>query len=189
MAYPGASGADLRFSSGQVPACTRPCGSCGSNATRCPRSTGHFLSIAAEQALRHPLRYLVGSLYRPGFLWSGYPTEYLGGSFDRPLRDNVRAGGIGVAAIKLVCRLGFGVVLVAATVWESLLLLQSGQPLAVVPVAMLTYLTALTAFLDVPALRFRLPFEPLAIMLAMPVVWWVGRWWTRRPQRAPSQDA
>jgi hypothetical protein len=53
------------------------------------------------------------------------------------------------------------------------------------PIAMLAYLTALTALLDVPALRFRLPFEPIAIMLAVPAFGWAGQRWVLRRLEVP----
>ncbi len=178
--------AHLRLTSATIP--------CAYAAMRVLAQQGHslpeidreFFRIAAREIRRHPVRYLRGALYQAGFLWSGYPTEWLGGSFDQRLRDNLKAGGGGVVVAKVVCRLLLGLVLAAATALGAALLLRSRNRFAVVPVVLLAYITFLTACLNVAELRFRLPFEPFAVMLAVYAVAHLARFGARERWSTPT---
>jgi len=140
-----------------------------------PEVDGRFMRIALKQIRKAPFRYLKRGAGQGIALWSGYQTEWLGGSFDKTLSENVRDRDSIAAAAKVVFRLLLGGVVFILTVIGVWAMLKNRFKMGWVPVSTFAYLTAVCAAFNLGYVRYRMPLEPYIVMTCLYGLSFIGK--------------
>jgi hypothetical protein len=126
-----------------------------------------FTRIALKQVRKAPVRYLKRAGAQGIALWSGYQTDWLGGSFEKTLQENVRDRDHVAAAVKVIFRLVLGASVFIMTAVGIGAMIKNGFRMGWVPVSTFTYLTAVCAALNLGYIRYRIPLEPYIVMTCL----------------------
>jgi 4-amino-4-deoxy-L-arabinose transferase-like glycosyltransferase len=125
-----------------------------------------FLALATAYIKQNPFAYLRSAGKQMVKLWSGYSLEWLGGKFSKRLEQNRRDGDRLIWIMKVLARIGLGILLTMFTAWGAWRIVQR-EPSLLILVLIIASIIMTCGFITAADPRYRLPAEPFIILIIL----------------------